>query len=98
MPANASGRPKREFDARVLRHRRRLDTAIADALPALERASGLASPASLPDLLARDGIYMDAGKERLAKVAWQRYLARNPRTGAQLSEVRRELATTLQRY
>jgi tetratricopeptide (TPR) repeat protein len=82
--------------------------ATRDALTALTNATRLAmaqeelTGATVPwltEALYKLGrVYMDAGKERLAKVAWQRYVARNPRPGAQLTEVRRELATTLQRY
>jgi cytochrome c-type biogenesis protein CcmH/NrfG len=43
-------------------------------------------------------IHMDSGNERAAKAAWEKYVGRSPKAGAQLDEVRRELATTLQRY
>ena len=43
-------------------------------------------------------INMDSGKEKAAKAAWEKFVARNPKPGAQLDEVRRELATTLKRY
>ncbi|MGN6104463.1 MAG: hypothetical protein ACTHU0_05110, partial [Kofleriaceae bacterium] len=40
----------------------------------------------------------DAHQEAGAKAAWEKFVARNPKPGAKLDEVRRELATTLQRY
>jgi len=43
-------------------------------------------------------IYMDSGNEQAAKAAWVKFVRRNPKPGAQLDEVRRELETTLQRY
>ncbi len=58
-----------------------------------------AKVAWLTEALYRLGrIHMDRGNERAAKAAWEKYVARGPKAGAQLEEVRRELATTLQRY
>jgi tetratricopeptide (TPR) repeat protein len=81
--------------------------ATKDALTALTNATrlGLAQEKRrgqlvpwLTEALYQLGrVYMDAGKERAARSAWQKYVARNPKAGAQLDEVRRELATTLQR-
>jgi tetratricopeptide (TPR) repeat protein len=52
----------------------------------------------LTEALYRLGrIHLDAGKESAARSAWTKYVARKPKAGAQLDEVRRELATTLQR-
>jgi tetratricopeptide (TPR) repeat protein len=63
-----------------------------------EKKTG-AEPPWLTDALYKLGrIHMDAGNERGAKSAWEKYVRRSPKPGAQLDEVRRELATTLQRY
>jgi Tfp pilus assembly protein PilF len=79
-----------------------------EAIAALTNATRLAAEQEkqtrqnvpwLTEALYRLGrIHMDSGHERPAKAAWEKYLGRNPRAGAQLEEVRRELATTLQRY
>lgn len=77
-----------------------------DALGALSNATRLAIELEkekpvpwLTDALYKLGrIYLDAGNERAAKAAWEKYVAHDPKPGAQLDEVRRELATTLQRY
>jgi tetratricopeptide (TPR) repeat protein len=63
-----------------------------------EKKAGAAVPWRTDALYKLGRIHMDAGNERAAKSAWEKYVRRGPRPGAQLDEVRRELATTLQRY
>ena len=62
-----------------------------------ERKTGTKLP-WLTDALYRLGrLHMDSGNERGARSAWEKYVRHDPKPGAQLDEVRRELATTLQR-
>jgi tetratricopeptide (TPR) repeat protein len=62
-----------------------------------EKRTGATLPWLTEALYKLGRIHMDAGNEAAAKAAWEKYVARRPRAGVQLDEVRRELATILQR-